>query len=126
MILLDTHIALWLYTGDRERIPQSVQALLSRETLSLSPFTVLELAYLHERGRVTDPPDVIAGDLRTRLGANVSDIGAAEVCRAALTVHWTRDPFDRLLAAHATVSGLTLVTKDETIRRHLPLAWWAE
>ena len=32
----------------------------------------------------------------------------------------------RLLAAHATVTGLALVTKDNTILQHLPLAWWAE
>jgi PIN domain nuclease of toxin-antitoxin system len=37
-----------------------------------------------------------------------------------------RDPFDRLLSAHAVVAGIPLVTKDRVIRRNLPLAWWPD
>jgi PIN domain nuclease of toxin-antitoxin system len=126
VILLDTHVLVWLYAGLLSRIPAPVQRRLNREQLALSPFAQLELGYLYEIGRVTSPAQTVIDDLTARLELVVADVAAASVCSAAIDLTWTRDPFDRLLAAHATVSGLPLVTRDETIRQHLPLAWWEE
>jgi len=126
VILLDTHVVVWLYERLLNRIPAAVQRRLNREQLALSPFVHLELGYLREVGRVSPPVEAIIDDLASRVGLQSADIGAAAVCKAALDLTWTRDPFDRLLAAHAVVSGMTLITKDETLRQHLPLAWWAD
>ena len=126
MILLDTHVLVWLYAGLLNRIPAAVRERLNRDQLALSPFVQLELAYLYEVGRVMAPAQVVVEELTTRLELVVADVTAAAVCTAALDLSWTRDPFDRLLAAHALVTGLPLVTKDETLRRHLRLAWWAD
>lgn len=126
MILLDTHLIVWLYGGERGRIPSAVQRRLNREQLALSPFVQLELGYLYEVGRVRSSAEAVIGELGVRLELMIADVSAAAVCATALGLSWTRDPFDRLLAAHATVANLPLVTKDETIRQHLPLAWWAE
>lgn len=126
MILLDTHLLVWLYGGERNLIPAAVQERLNREQLGLSPFVELELAYLYEIGRVTASAEMVIDELATRLELVPADVGAAAVCNAALALSWTRDPFDRLLAAHAAVTGFPLVTKDRTIRDHSPLAWWAE
>ncbi len=47
------------------------------------------------------------------------------VATAALDEDWTRDPFDRLIVAHAKASGLApLITSDEKIRLHYPRAIW--
>ncbi len=54
----------------------------------------------------------------------VSDGSIAELGQAAADLSWTRDPFDRLISAHAIVANAPLVTADETIREHLPLAVW--
>jgi PIN domain nuclease of toxin-antitoxin system len=126
VILLDTHVLVWLYGGLLDRIPAPVQERLNREQLGLSPFVQLELAYLHEVGRVRAPAQRVVDELTARLELAVADVSAAAVCTAALALTWTRDPFDRLLAAHATATGLELVTKDGTLRQHLPLAWWAQ
>ena len=125
MILLDTHLVVWLYAGLLDRIPSAVQARLNREQLALSPFVQLELAYLYEVARVTAPAQAVVDELTARLELTVADVSAAAVCTAALGLTWTLDPFDRLLAAHATATALPLVTKDETLRQHLRLAWWA-
>jgi PIN domain nuclease of toxin-antitoxin system len=37
---------------------------------------------------------------------------------------WTRDPFDRMIAAQAVVADAPLLTADETILDNLPLATW--
>lgn len=126
MILLDTQIAVWLYEGPVSRIPVRVRRRLEREQLALSPISHLELGYLHEIRRIAAPPEAILDELRTRLELVLADISVAAVCTAALPLTWTRDPFDRLLAAHCIASQLPLVTTDETMRRNLPLAWWAD
>jgi PIN domain nuclease of toxin-antitoxin system len=126
VILLDTHVLVWLYAGQLRLIPPAVQTRLNAEQLGVSPFVQLELGYLHEIGRVTAPARAVVEELSTRLELTIADVAAAAVCSSALGLTWTRDPFDRLLAAHATVTGLPLVTKDETLRQHLPLAWWAD
>ena len=51
-------------------------------------------------------------------------IGFATLCAAAVDLTWTRDPFDRLQAAHAHSASLPLLTRDARIREHLPLAIW--
>jgi len=62
--------------------------------------------------------------LAREIGLKVSDASAAELGQAAMDLSWTRDPFDRLISAHAIVAGAPLVTADETIREHLHLAVW--
>ncbi len=99
---------------------------LEHENLALSPFVHLELAYLCEVGRIKDPVVSVVEELTTRLEMTLVDVSAALVCARAAHLNWTRDPFDRLLAAHAMVAGIPLVTKDETMRRHLALAWWSD
>jgi PIN domain nuclease of toxin-antitoxin system len=51
-------------------------------------------------------------------------VPTAELVRAALDLTWTRDPFDRLIAAHAVVADAPLVTAHRTILEHLPQAVW--
>jgi PIN domain nuclease of toxin-antitoxin system len=62
--------------------------------------------------------------LRREIGVDVVDGSIVELVQTATTLSWTRDPFDRLIAAHAVVADSPLVTADKTIREHLPLAVW--
>ncbi len=62
--------------------------------------------------------------LRQEIGIEITDGSIAELGQAAADLPWTRDPFDRLISAHAIVASAPLVTADETIRKHLPLAVW--
>jgi PIN domain nuclease of toxin-antitoxin system len=54
----------------------------------------------------------------------LSDISFAELSKGAVGLSWTRDPFDRLIAAHAIVAAVPLVTADRTILENLSLATW--
>jgi PIN domain nuclease of toxin-antitoxin system len=62
--------------------------------------------------------------LRKSIGAEVADASLAELAHAARDFSWTRDPFDRLISAHAIVADAPLITADRTIRENLPLAAW--
>jgi PIN domain nuclease of toxin-antitoxin system len=113
-----------LYEGEERRIPEAVRNRLEAEAIGVSPIVELELTYLYEIGRVSEPAAAPLSALRRMLGLQIADTSLADLVQAAAALSWTRDPFDRLIAAHAIVANAPLVTADETIRKHLPLAVW--
>jgi PIN domain nuclease of toxin-antitoxin system len=62
--------------------------------------------------------------LRQSIGLDIADISFADLIQRAVDLSWTRDPFDRMIAAHAIVADIPLVTADKTILDNLPLATW--
>lgn len=62
--------------------------------------------------------------LRRSIGLEIADVSMEATVRAATSLDWTRDPFDRMIAAHAIVADAPLLTADRTILEHLPLATW--
>lgn len=121
---LDTHVVAWLFEGDIDRLPPAARRRLDTDPLAISPIVELELAYLHEIGRTSQPPGVVLQELRASVGLTVSSAPFRSVVAAAIGLAWTRDPFDRLIGAQAIAEGETLLTKDERIRKHLELAVW--
>ncbi len=125
MILhLDTHVIVWLYAGDRSRIPSRAAAALDHAHLVYSPVSGLEITYLYEIGRVTVSSQTILDYLRDRIGLTPDDTPFLVVAREAERLSWTRDPFDRMITAAAAVHGHPLVTADEAIRSHYEGAVW--
>jgi PIN domain nuclease of toxin-antitoxin system len=114
VILLDTHALIWLDQGRA-----GVERLLRRSPrVYISPATLLELQFLDEAGRLRLPKgdaQALAVDDRWTL----DDPPAASWFAAALDLSWTRDPFDRLIAAHARLRGWRLATADETLLKRL-------
>ena len=108
MILLDTHAAIWVARGHRR-----AAMLRQYPRLYVSPVSVLEIQFLTEIGRVkgtfANPVTVFAADPRWL----VDEPPATKWFMAACDVGWTRDPFDRLLVAHARGRGWKLATADE-------------
>lgn len=123
MIHVDTNVVIWSYIGQVD-ILQPVERILNESSIVVSPMVVLELAYLHEVNRLSDPPETIIQILEGLVGLKVSQASFIEVIRQALDVRWTRDPFDRLIVANALEEGAPLLTKDSTILRHCPTAFW--
>jgi PIN domain nuclease of toxin-antitoxin system len=84
----------------------------------------LELSYLHEVGRARDSVPVMLNALRNSIGLEIAKVPFDELVTAAKDLSWTRDPFDRLIAAQAIVADAPLLTADRTILDNLPLAIW--
>lgn len=124
MIRLDTHVVVWLYIGDVDRLSSGASDLITRQEPVISPAVELELTFLHEIERLTVTGADIVTDLRERIGLRTSTETLSAVVAAAASLHWTRDPFDRLIVADALASGATLITKDASIRQHCPQAIW--
>ena len=121
---LDTHVAAWLFAGDITRLSAAARAVIEVDDLLVSPAVLLELQYLYETKRVADNADTVVEDLRHRLSVRVCDLPFPDVARRAVTLSWTRDPFDRLIVAQAAVHEARLVTKDRSLRkRYRPSVW---
>ena len=124
MTHLDTHVVVWLYAGEVGRFPEAARAALERDTLAISPAVVLELQYLHEIGRISQPARAVVDELRDRVGLVFAEAEFASVVSQALQLSWTSDPFDRLIAAHALADDAPLLTADRMLREHLTTAFW--
>lgn len=116
MILLDTHALLWLHTGNHRA--DALAQYLGR--LRASPTSLLELQLLIEGGRLrlranAQPSDVFIDDRWL-----VDEPPAARWFERASELGWTRDPFDRLLAAHALMRRWKLATADEVLLARMP------
>ena len=124
MIYLDTHVLLWLHAGLLDRFTSKGRRLLEQNDLLISPCVKLELQYLFEIGRTTLPAARIVDDLGVQIGLIVCDLPFGIIVNRAVALDWTRDPFDRLIAAQALCRGIPLLTKDTSIRRRVKLAVW--
>ena len=110
VILLDTNAVIWLEQGH----PRVRPLLKDRRRLYVSPATLLELQFLQETGRIR--MDVAS---LSALGQDerwlLDDPPAASWFLRAADLIWTRDPFDRLIAAHAMLRRWRLATGDEDL-----------
>jgi PIN domain nuclease of toxin-antitoxin system len=123
-LLLDTHIALWLDSGD-QRLTAATRSLIDTcwkagGTIYFSAVTAWEIALLLDGGRISLDAAVEAWVERflDRPGLVAVPLGVNVACRAyqfAELAH--RDPADRLLIATAIELGCPMVTYDERIER---------
>ncbi len=123
-VFMDTHVVVWLFLGALDKLSEKVKMLIESNDLCISPIVILEIQYLKEIGRINIAANEIISDLQAKIGLLVDDLSFEIVARKAAEIAWTRDPFDRLIAASAIARGYPLITKDESILNNFPLAIW--
>ena len=114
MLLLDSQALLWLLDDNPRLGPQARQAITSAQGVHVSATTVCELTIKTMLGKLSVPADL--SKRLTAQGLALLSITAehAEALRdfPELTRH---DPFDRLLVAQASRTGLQLLTADQVL-----------
>lgn len=125
IIYLDTHVACWLYDGKTELLSPSAAERIAFGRLYISPMVELEMYYLYEVGKIIESPDRMLSTLEQDLDLRVTDLPLTHIVKQARLLHWTRDPFDRLIVAETMlVPDALLVTRDRNIRTHCERAVW--
>ncbi len=115
--LLDTHLLLWIATGDRP-LPTKALALLDdpSSALHFSVASIWEVAIKYASGRSNIRIDPIR--LRQAFlseGYVEIEITSAHVMGVTGLPAIHKDPFDRLLLSQAIAENLTLLTADRTL-----------
>lgn len=121
MIVLDTHVVIWLASLPDKLTSKASRAIQdTRQSgggLAISAVTLYEVAFLASRHRIQlwgSPEDVLAQLDGHFIIKPITSRICAEMMR--LPEQFPRDPLDRIIAATAIVEGATLVTADVAIQ----------
>ena len=121
MILVDTHVLVWMVSDSSRLSRDAARELRKAEQngeLAIASITLRELALLYHHGRLRTSGSIESA-IRTIL--EKSQVQVIEITPeiAALTItfpdNYPKDPGDRLIGATARAYGLTLITQDERI-----------
>ena len=115
IVCLDTHAAVWIVGGAAEKIGTEARARIADSAIVISPAVQLELQFLYEIGRVNAPATEAIETLRRGLNVRVATDRFDDVVAFAISEAWTRDPFDRLIVAHARMLNAVLLTRDRRV-----------
>ena len=122
MILVDTHVVVWL-AFDQHQISSKARATIDKarrtgDGLAISDITLLELATLASKGRIQLGISLESFLQEVEARFVVLPISGRACVRAiGLPAAYPKDPADRIIGATALVEGLTLLTADREIRR---------
>ena len=120
--MLDTHVAVGLYEGHTRGLGAQARRAIDRDVVTISPAVLLEIEILHEIRRIREGANVIATRLAEDLDIRVASERFSDVATESLAWSFTRDPFDRLIVAHAALAKVALITQDTLIRFRYPKA----
>jgi PIN domain nuclease of toxin-antitoxin system len=122
LILLDTHVVVWLALAP-ERISKIARAAIDEARhngggLAICGITLLEIATANLNGRISLAMSLesFLKDVEERFV--VLPISARACARTlSLPASYPKDPADRVIGATALVEGMSMVTADREIRR---------
>jgi PIN domain nuclease of toxin-antitoxin system len=123
-VCLDTHAVVWIVGGQSEKIGAEARSLIEQSELLISPAVTLELQFLYEIGRVRLTAVEALKVVQRGMQLRVADDPFERVVEAALGESWTRDPFDRLIVAHARMLGVPLLSRDRRIAAAFDQTLW--
>lgn len=115
-LLLDTHFLLWIVAQSRRLSPYPW--LANYRPWGVSPVTFLEIQYLAESGRAKIDNPGFTKSVQNDPRFVCDEPPMMPLVEKALGLGWTRDPFDRLLAAHSLLRRVPLCTLDRRLREH--------
>lgn len=125
VVYCDTHVLVFLYAQGSAGLSQAaVDSIEQTDRLLISPMVRLELDFLYEIGRLSQPASTVLDHLSAPLPLRICDQPFSVVVEAAQQENWTRDPFDRLIVAQARCLDAALISRDRRIQANYENAFW--
>ena len=129
MILLDTHVLVWL-TCEPVKLSKQASSAIRRANkaggIAISAITLWELAWLASHGRlqVTETVESYLEEVSSLVAIRPITIKVAALANQ-FPADYSSDPCDRLIGATALAEGMVLITKDIKIRncKQLQTLW---
>jgi len=122
--LIDTHVLLWMLDGTLPRrsstAARCVADAVSEQTVHISIGSFLDLRYLVDSERMPESALETAEQVVEQQAFSIVPLDLA--CHRAMREvprNQVPDPFDRIIAAAALLTGLSLVTADARIQQAL-------
>ncbi|MDB4474661.1 type II toxin-antitoxin system VapC family toxin [Opitutaceae bacterium] len=120
-ILLDTQIALWMWTDD-SRLTSSHRKLLGEtgHEFFYHQVSTWEIQIKFDLGKLPlpRPPSEVLPKWIAESGLRSKPIEDRAIFLLGNLPAIHRDPFDRLLIAHAVANGWSILTADETVKQY--------
>jgi len=126
-LLLDTCTFVWLASASARLSKRARKVLDAVDSeLVLSDASVLEICLKWTAGKITlpSPPRVWIEEQADIWHLERAPLAAVHYYRTTELPDVHRDPFDRLLVAHAIEAGLTLVSPDSVLREYPVATLW--
>lgn len=126
-VLLDTHVLLWFFMGDKRLSKRARKVIESRDTVCLfSDASLWEISIKQSIGKL-DLAEPFESRLTAALSRNGIDslpIQKSHLFGVARLPFHHRDPFDRLLISSALVENLSIVSDDAAFAAYdVNLVW---
>lgn len=119
--LIDTHVALWILLGDpRLKEADFFARFGSDETFIFHQISTWEIQIKFDLGKLKLPqrPENFLKKAIEETGFAYEQVEDDGIFFLSKLPQIHRDPFDRLLIAHAVSNGWTVITADETFERY--------
>jgi PIN domain nuclease of toxin-antitoxin system len=111
--LLDTHFVVWIVSKSRRL--RNYSWLHTYQPWRVSPISLLEIQFLAEVGRRKIDNPRFSREVMSDPRFQFDEIPFATLIQKSLELSWTRDPFDRLIAAHSLCRTVPLCSVDEVM-----------
>lgn len=124
VIVLDTHIWIWLINGDVEKIPESwLEQIESAQRVGISPVSCYETSLAVKKERLILPfsPQKWFDQALHAAGIETFPLTADIADRAVNLSPIHKDPFDRMIIATALAYEAGLASVDQTFSKYKEL-----
>jgi PIN domain nuclease of toxin-antitoxin system len=121
IIVLDTHIWLWLINSDFDKFPSYwIEEFEYSEKLAVSPLSCYEIALAYQRGRIelNEPIQEWIQKALTFAKIDLLPITPQIALRAVNLSPIHKDPFDRIIIATALEYGAKLASIDNLFTKY--------
>ena len=109
-LLLDTHVFLWWWSGDRKLGTASRRSIVQAREVFVSAASVWEIVIKSTLGKLRFAGSIVDAIEECHFSGLPVAANHAQAVLELPSHH--SDPFDRMLIAQARVEGLTIVTHD--------------